>query len=79
MMSREMVFRDIVPKIICTWSPVDHELVLIHPVYDPLESPINCFAPILFHCAFEESDGCFIINFHGSRWLWVAHFFKGSI
>ena len=76
MMSREMVFRDIVSNIICTWSPVDHELVLVDPVSDPVKYHINRLAPLLFHCAFEESNGCFIINFHRSRWLWVDHFCK---
>ena len=77
MMSRGMVLRDIVSNIICTWSPVDHELVLIDPVSNPVKSYINCLAPILFHCAIEESNGCFVINFHSSRWLWVAHLWKG--
>ena len=77
MISRGVVFWDIVSNIICTWSPVNHELVLINPVSDPVESHIHFFATLLFHCAFKESNGCFIIKFHRSRWLWVARLCKG--
>ena len=74
MMSRGVVFWDIVSNIISTWSPVDQKLVLFHPVSDPVESHINCFAPLLLHCAFEEAYRCFIVHLHRSRWLGVAHF-----
>ena len=47
-----MVFRDIFPNIICTWSPVDHELVMVGPVSDPAKSHVNGLTALLFHCAF---------------------------
>ena len=74
MMSRGVVFLDIVSNIISTWSPVDQKLVLSRPVSDPVESHINCFAPLLLHFAFEETNRCFIVHLHRSRWLGVAHF-----
>ena len=73
MMSRGVVFWDTVSNIISNWSPVYQKLVLIHPVSDPVESHINCFAPLLLHCAFEEANRCFIVHLHRSMFLGVAH------
>jgi hypothetical protein len=72
----QMVFGEIVCKIVCTFSSMDDELTLFDAVIYPIKAHANCLGSSLFDGFVGHACCTCIVCLNGCGWLWVAHFDK---
>ena len=51
--------------------PENFELALLYSILKPIESHVNCFTPLLPHCAIDDTTGSSVASFHRCGGLWV--------
>ena len=76
-MSSRVMFGEIVTEVRCARSPVDEELALFGPVFDPIKLHVDCFGSFLFYGVICKTVSGGVINLHWCRWLGMTHFFQG--
>jgi hypothetical protein len=64
MICRRMVFCEIICQISKTWAPVNFELALFHPIFDPIKAHVHGFCAFLFECTIAVPCGSVTIRFH---------------
>ena len=47
--SSRVMFGEVVTEVRCTGLPVDEELALFGPVFDPIKSHVDCLGSFLFY------------------------------
>ena len=73
-----MKFADVVRIVTCTWRPIDHELVLLDTVPDPVETHVESFCSLLFDSIVREAHRSCVVDLDGCGRLRMAKFVKGD-
>ena len=69
------MFAEVVSQVFFSGCPGDVVHVLGDPVFEPIESHVDCFAAALFDCAIEDAIGSAVVSDHGCGRLVVPKFF----
>ena len=72
------MFGDVVCDVFTTGAPINMELLLAHPVPDPMEAHVDGLGAAELHAAGGEADGGGVVDLDGGGWLGMAHFFEGN-
>jgi hypothetical protein len=67
---------EMISHIGVTWCPTNVELVLLHSVFDPVESHIHCLGALLLECVIGNAILCGVASFEFCVILFVTHFRK---
>ena len=82
MVDGRIVFGAVVGLVVCSWLPVDAELVLVYAVTDPMEMHIDRFRVFVFHLVVCKCEAVELSTFIGvAGWgcqsspsvVWMGH------
>ena len=69
-----MVFCYVIGDDVASGYPVNDELFLFDPVFDPVKPHVDFFGSSLLDCVVNETNSCRVVDLHRGGKLWMSHF-----